>query len=371
MTKIDPTELFKNQISLTEWLSQSGFKQTAALRQEDNDKRERLSVLNRLIDLPFDRPYQFAAIDLAKPTAEFKLFLAGHGRELCALRLMPGNPELPKLRMRGHTIADAMTWFHEQSIDPVQYRADFVPHSEESLWSTIFVVNSNGIFGEIIAGSHHQLTQGFYDVGRPITFRFDFKDLQLSEDNMKAKEHLLQIFANLHVPDPNVQAQLHSELEAKFTQNYLMGYFETVTSREFGLWFIDYSRILGEMYANFSLARLESSAGTDLTGQAGSRGKARGKVKLVTNLEKQTLNDGDVLVCQMTTPAYLPLMQRAAAIVTEAGGVLSHAAIVARELGKPCLTGVRNAMTKLEDGMMVEVDADNGIVNIVERPKNG
>ena len=67
----------------------------------------------------------------------------------------------------------------------------------------------------------------------------------------------------------------------------------------------------------------------------------------------------------MTTPEFVPLMQKAAAIITDQGGILSHAAIVSRELGKPCITGTENATSLLKDGDMVEVDADEGVVRKV------
>ena len=64
----------------------------------------------------------------------------------------------------------------------------------------------------------------------------------------------------------------------------------------------------------------------------------------------------------MTTPEFMPIMKKAAAIVTEQGGITSHAAIVARELGKPCVIGTKIATSALRDGEVVEVDANNGIV---------
>ena len=60
-------------------------------------------------------------------------------------------------------------------------------------------------------------------------------------------------------------------------------------------------------------------------------------------------------------------MQKAAAIVTNRGGILTHAAIVARELGKPCVIGTKNATKILKDGDEVEVDADKGAVKILKR----
>lgn len=168
-------ELLKTQKSLTEWLDDIKHKDAEAIRREDNDKRERLKVLNQIIGLPFDKPVQFEAAELKDKSARFKKYFAGHKEELCALRLIPKEDGLPKLRMRGKKITDAYDWFLEQDIDAAKYRADFVPHPPDYKWATIFIVNKHGIQGEIIWGGHHQLTQGFHDKNRPHVFRYDFK----------------------------------------------------------------------------------------------------------------------------------------------------------------------------------------------------
>jgi phosphoenolpyruvate synthase/pyruvate phosphate dikinase len=95
-----------------------------------------------------------------------------------------------------------------------------------------------------------------------------------------------------------------------------------------------------------------------------SPGKAKGQV-VITNEENLTtviFNEGDILVCDVTDVRYLSLMRKAGAIVTNRGGVLSHAAIVSRELKKACLVGVKNVIQLLKTGDMVEVDATLGIV---------
>lgn len=70
----------------------------------------------------------------------------------------------------------------------------------------------------------------------------------------------------------------------------------------------------------------------------------------------------DILVSGSTRPEFLPLMWKATAFVTDAGGMLSHAAIVARELRKPCLLGTETATRVFKNGDRVEVDAEKGIV---------
>lgn len=80
-----------------------------------------------------------------------------------------------------------------------------------------------------------------------------------------------------------------------------------------------------------------------------------------------TVQQGDILVAETTSPELMPACKKAAAIVTNQGGMLSHAAIVSRELNIPCIVGASNATEVIKDGDLVEVDADNGIVRIIEK----
>jgi len=69
----------------------------------------------------------------------------------------------------------------------------------------------------------------------------------------------------------------------------------------------------------------------------------------------------------MTHPEFLPMMRKAVAFVTDEGGITCHAAIVAREMKRPCIIGTKNATKVLKDGDMVEVDAEKGIVKILKK----
>ena len=71
-------------------------------------------------------------------------------------------------------------------------------------------------------------------------------------------------------------------------------------------------------------------------------------------------------MANQTTPEFVPAMKKAAAIVTDQGGITGHASIIARELKVPCIVGVKNATKVLKDGMMVEVDANKGVVKIIK-----
>lgn len=106
----------------------------------------------------------------------------------------------------------------------------------------------------------------------------------------------------------------------------------------------------------------------EIAGQCGCRGSATGTVRVVNvTADMKKMNQGDILVAICTQPDLLPAMKKAAAFVTDQGGVTSHAAIVARELQTPCVIGTKIASKVLKDGDTVEVDANKGIVKILKR----
>ncbi|HUD11524.1 MAG TPA: PEP-utilizing enzyme [Candidatus Saccharimonadia bacterium] len=169
----------------------------------------------------------------------------------------------------------------------------------------------------------------------------------------------------IKVEDPDIRAQIEQEFDAGFSHNYLHGYFETTYSKEFGVWFKDYNRVLGRMYEKVGKVPDRRDSGHIVAGQNGSPGKVTGRVKVIDGIQGASIRADEILVCRMTTPDYLPLMQQAAGIVTDLGGILSHAAIVARELGKPCLTATQTATSLLSDGQLIELDADAGVVRLL------
>lgn len=104
-----------------------------------------------------------------------------------------------------------------------------------------------------------------------------------------------------------------------------------------------------------------------LNGLAGSPGIARGRARVLASLaEADRLAEGDVLVTATTAPPWTPLFARAAAIVTDAGGILSHCAIVAREYRVPAVVGTGGGTVAIPDGALVEVDGTAGTVRILE-----
>ena len=92
---------------------------------------------------------------------------------------------------------------------------------------------------------------------------------------------------------------------------------------------------------------------------------AKNSIFVQTLNNVQRMDEGTVIVCDMTTPDFVPYLKKCVAIVTDRGGILSHAAIISRELNLPCVVATNNSTTILEDGMRVQVNADEGIIEVI------
>lgn len=113
----------------------------------------------------------------------------------------------------------------------------------------------------------------------------------------------------------------------------------------------------------YDIIKQEISKQRELRGTPISPGFAKGKVRFVFyNQDFSKFKKGEILVAYQTMVHFLPVMKKAGAIVTQYGGLTSHAAIVARELKKPCIVGIRGVTKLLKTGDRVEVDATKGIV---------
>jgi pyruvate,water dikinase len=102
-----------------------------------------------------------------------------------------------------------------------------------------------------------------------------------------------------------------------------------------------------------------------LAGVAASPGKVTARARLVHDPLGVELRS-EVLIAHRTDPGWVPLFPSAVAVVVERGSVLSHSAIVAREFGIPCVVGLRDALSRLHDGDLIEVDGGAGTVTVVE-----
>ena len=171
----------------------------------------------------------------------------------------------------------------------------------------------------------------------------------------------------LEVKNKSIQQKLDKKIKARFSHDYLMGYFETVVWPDGKVYFADYNRILPR-YILTPKNIIKDIKTKNIHGMVAYHGVVRGKVVKVNpkNIGKVDFPKGSILVCDNTDVRYLPYMQKATAIITDRGGILSHAAIISRELKTPCIIGTKIATKILRDGDYVEVNANTGIVKKLE-----
>lgn len=112
--------------------------------------------------------------------------------------------------------------------------------------------------------------------------------------------------------------------------------------------------------------RKEAGEG-ELVGEPISPGLVQGKVKVLHRPDEKPVLPGEILVTRATDPGWTPLFLNAAGIVLEVGGMLQHGALVAREYGKPCVSGLESATELLKDGQMIELDGANGIIRLLSQ----
>jgi len=186
---------------------------------------------------------------------------------------------------------------------------------------------------------------------------------------------LLELGKRYNIPYKNLKFLFTEELvNIKDSRNKMIKISEERIKDEFvlsfrnGKYFILSGKKKNKILKELKAQQMNKS---DMRGIVASRGVKniyRGKVKiLLSPNEGNKVKNGDFLVTTMTTPDYIVLMKKAVGFITDEGGVTCHAAIVAREMNKPCIIGTKIATKVLKDGDFIEVDANRGIVKILKK----
>lgn len=111
----------------------------------------------------------------------------------------------------------------------------------------------------------------------------------------------------------------------------------------------------------------EARAGQEIAGLAASPGVVEGRARVMHD-PTELLEPGEILVCETTDPSWTSLFLVAAGLVIDVGGPISHGAIVARELGVPCVINTRVGSRRLRTGDLLRVDGSAGVVQVLDRP---
>ena len=231
---------------------------------------------------------------------------------------------------------------------------------------------------ELIASSEHVLEEvnpsakekRTLEIARSLTYLKDLKDDFRRQGVFYGQVLFQEIAKRMGIELDGISYMLESEI-VEFLDSSTTGTQSVVDERKNGfvIFFSENKEIvcksgdaIESALRELGLAVLHEFS-EEIKGVPASLGHAKGIVTIVrgvSNLSK--VKKGDVLVAVVTHPDYVPAMQRAVAIVTDEGGITSHAAIVSRELGLPCIVGTEHATKALKDGDFVEVDATSGFV---------
>lgn len=199
------------------------------------------------------------------------------------------------------------------------------------------------------------------------TYRLDM----LFYSEYKVKKLLDQIALRMGLKYEEFVMLTHNEIDAWFDKK--TNYKQEIDKRKRNYAIVlensNLRLISGDEVKSFEEFDENSTTGI-IRGSVAFRGLIKGRAKII--LHKKEFNkfkNGDVLITAMTTPDYVPLMKKAAAIITDEGGITCHAAIISRELGIPCIIGTKIATQILKDDYFLEVNANQGIVKILKKKK--
>lgn len=332
--------------SMSQWMTvmkEHGIGQGERLQktiEQDLTKWERLQKLHALIGLPIDVHTDFNPADILADVKTVKEFFAGHKNARFSIKAEPleqFTEQLPRHRKHGISQQECVAFVRDLQPKPQDYKISIWEYFESDVSGTI-VIGEKEALVEAVAGSHSILTQGWK--GQIVRTRYDYT----SEE--------------LEVPDDELRPIVKKALDALRCKGssvltfhgFVAGYFEFLYNKMLGLRFIDYNTT--PMMSMVDVNKVDGIVG----GFMASSGSCTGRACVVLD-EKDfpKVQLGDVLVTTMTDPQFVPLLAKAVGIITDFGGVTCHAAIIARELGIPCIVGTGNGTTLLKDGDEIEI----------------
>lgn len=368
MTTAGPAEYFRQHSALADWLRAVSPTERDSILVEDATRSTRLEFLSETIGLPIVATVIFSGAEVQAGAPRFAQFVEA-ARGPYALRAFKVDNRDQVFRNRNLPVPQLIDWLRALNLDVPAYELEFSQHLPNE-WATILVVTESGVLGELVRGSLRQLTQGGHSAGSFVSFTYDFTEWWIDATDPRWRDMAESVLARITVDDPDTRRLLRERLGCEFADGrYLRGYFEAIGAPGGDIRFIDFNMSLGRQLEGsyIGLIRAERQPRTgEVHGRTASRGQttAVARVVMYNSAAPSMLTDGEVLVCVEPTPDMVPLLAKAGGLVADRGGVLSHASIVCRELGIPCVVATTNATEVIPDGAVVTVDADSGTVRV-------
>lgn len=222
--------------------------------------------------------------------------------------------------------------------------------------------------GEVVVGG--LVSPDYHEVDKA---SLKIKDTKVSHKNFKIIRDTKGLNRHVDLTEAEAEKRVLSDVEVKAITKLGMKIEKHYGSPQDTEWGIEGSNIY--MLQSRPITTLVKAAVTPvgvreideskelIRGLGASPGRGSGEVRVLSSPDRDDgFESGNILVAEMTTPDWVPLMKKASAIVTDGGGMTCHAAIVSREMGLPCIVGTRNATKELKNDMLVTVDGTHGVV---------
>jgi pyruvate,water dikinase len=351
--------------TITEWMKKIGLPNIESFRREDSTKRNRLNILNKIIKLPYLKARTVSAKSLADDKNTQQMLIKKLKQSTCLLKLLSKDGKLPKMRLRGKQIIGCIDWLKKQNINYEKYIAEIIPFNDSKIqYSTAFCVGHKYVWGEIIEGPIWLFSKGNYSL-IPIIFFYDYKKWKFSHTDKRTQDFIKKVIKKIKIKSNKIK-KIKKEINIKTNKhNFLIGYFEAVNEAGRGNYFVDYNRKLFEIVKKTTISI--SQGANVLYGICIGPGEVTGKIKIINNKHSnQKISKKEIMVCKSASFDMLPFIKNASGIITEQGAVLSHSAIVCRELKKPYVAHVPQATQRLKNGMIVSINATKGVVKIIK-----
>jgi len=243
----------------------------------------------------------------------------------------------------------------------------FTANPSTSNLSSLVIEGAFGL-GEVVVGG--LVSPDYYEVDKSTQ---KIKDIRVSHKNFKIIRDEKGQNKQVNLSSKEAEQQVLSEAEVLELANLGLNIEKHYNSPQDTEWAIEAGKVymvqsrpittLIKAKEEEATAHVEEESKELIRGLGASPGRGSGLVRVLQSPDRDNgFESGDVLVAEMTTPDWVPLMKKASAIVTDGGGMTCHAAIVSREMGLPCVVGTRDATKVLKDGMLVTVDGTHGVV---------
>ncbi len=333
------------------------------LIDQDLNKWPRLHTLRDVLGLPIDEHTHFSADDILNQTKKFKDFFAAAKSDRFSIKAEPKDEHAKTLhRVRKHGVSqqECIEFTRSLTPSPQMYKLS-IWENHRAEYSGIFLITDTSVYVEWKRGEPSALTQGTSDPKNALhAEQVDLKAFPASSA-LNADQRI--IYAAVRFLDAKGRKLPFSVNDAGFVK----GYFEFIFyTGGVGYRFIDFttSRLMNNLAQKLETStRPTSSPDAILKGLGASQGIAHGRAVVVKSSDDfPKVRQGDVLIAHITTPEFLPIFGKVAAIITDFGGLTSHPAIMARELKIPCVVNTKDATSILHDGDTVEVDGTGGSV---------